>query len=84
MLIGWLPVGTAVLEIPTGFALGMTNLIHCCVKSISIIWYFLTKMISNQSRQGHLNYSFFIIQHSSFMKGVLQVFCNTPFFGFHV
>ena len=36
MLIGWLPVDTAVLEIPTGFALGMTNLIHCCVKSISI------------------------------------------------
>ena len=36
MLIGWLPVGSAVLEIPTGFALGMTNLIHCCVKSISI------------------------------------------------
>ena len=37
MLIGWLPDGTAMLEIPTGFALGMTNLIHCCVKSISII-----------------------------------------------
>ena len=26
MLIGWVPGGTAVPEIPTGFALGMTDL----------------------------------------------------------
>ena len=29
MLISWMPSVTAVLEIPTGFALGMTNLVVC-------------------------------------------------------
>ena len=29
MLIGWLTGGTALLEIPTGFALGMTDLVVC-------------------------------------------------------
>ena len=29
MLIGWLLSCTAVLEIPTGFALGMTDLVGC-------------------------------------------------------
>ena len=29
MLIGWMPGGAAVLEIPTGFALGMTDLGDC-------------------------------------------------------
>ena len=37
MLIGCLKNGTAVLEIATAFGLAMTNLLRCCVKSISII-----------------------------------------------
>ena len=50
MLIGWLQNDTAVLEIPTGFALGMTDWVvcayyrSCCVKSISVI----SKMIHGQ------------------------------------
>ena len=33
MLIGFLPSGTAVLEIPTGFALGMTDPAVCAADS---------------------------------------------------
>ena len=36
MLIGWQPGGTALLEIPTGFALGMTDL-GSCAEPINII-----------------------------------------------
>ena len=37
-------------------------------------------MILNMSRQGHLYYSFFIIQHSLFIKGVLQLILQHALF----